>query len=196
MYYYKWNDDGSTLTYTLKQTLVSPETNTNMKFGSSVAINQAGNRVVIGAEKFANTRDMKFDLGATTFDLQDTEIVDIHVGSGGAFTATMYDSKFVVDGKLISSKSSSDDDFGRGVAITDQMVLVGAPDDDINIKADGSTISSNDGSVTLFETNTTSTYGWKELRTQPDLVDERKIISSFLYDRSASDYKLINYYDP
>ena len=197
MYYYKWNDDGSTLTYTLKQTLVSPETNTNMKFGSSVAINQAGNRVVIGAEKFANTRDMKFDLGATTFDLQDTEIVDIHVGSGGAFTATMYDAKFVVDGKLISSKSSSDDDFGRGVTITDQMVLVGAPDDDINVKADGSTISSNDGSVTLFETNTTSTYSWKELRTQPDLVDERKIISSFLYDRSASSIiSYLNYYDP
>ena len=43
-----------------------------MKFGTSLDINHSGTRVVIGAENFATAREMKFDSGETTFDLQDT----------------------------------------------------------------------------------------------------------------------------
>ena len=91
IYYYKWDADGdSTLSYTLQQTITAPDGQANMKFGSTIDINDSGTRIVIGAEKFANSREMKLDLGETTFDLQDTTIVDENVGSGAAYTATMY----------------------------------------------------------------------------------------------------------
>ena len=57
VYYYKWNADGSTNTYTLQQTINAPDSQSNMKFGTSLDINQSGNRLVIGAEKFSNARD-------------------------------------------------------------------------------------------------------------------------------------------
>ena len=88
IYYYKWNADGSTNTYTLQQTIFAPDTQINMNFGSTIDINDSGTRLVIGAENLGNSRHMDFDSGGTTFDLQDTQFVDFNVGSGGAYTAT------------------------------------------------------------------------------------------------------------
>ena len=102
IYYYKWNVDGSTNTYTLQQTVNAPDSQTNMKFGTTLAINPAGNRLVIGAESFASPRNMKIDLGETTFDLQDTGLVDNNIQSGGAYTATMYNTKFIIDDRLMT----------------------------------------------------------------------------------------------
>jgi hypothetical protein len=42
---------------------------------------------------------MQFDSGTTTFDLGDTNIGDLNTGAGGAFTATMYNTQFVIDDK-------------------------------------------------------------------------------------------------
>ena len=39
IYYYKWNADGSTNTYTLQQTISAPSSSTNMKFGTSLDLN-------------------------------------------------------------------------------------------------------------------------------------------------------------
>ena len=49
VYYYKFNADGSTNTYSLQQTINAPDLNTNMRFGSTLDINDSGNRLVIGA---------------------------------------------------------------------------------------------------------------------------------------------------
>ena len=46
---------------------------------------------------------MKFDSGSTTFDLQDTRVVDENIGSGGAYTATMYHTEFIIDDKLVTT---------------------------------------------------------------------------------------------
>jgi hypothetical protein len=130
VYYYEWNADGSTNTYTLQQTLEAPDLQTNMRFGSSLSCNLAGTRLSIGAEKLANSREMKFDSGATTFDLQDTAIVDLNIGSGGVYTATMYNTRFVIDDLLVTTRVSSNDDFGRGVFVAENGIVVGAPEDD------------------------------------------------------------------
>ena len=45
VYYYKWNADGSTNTYTLQQILLAPDLKTNMKFGSSVTMDHIGNKI-------------------------------------------------------------------------------------------------------------------------------------------------------
>ena len=133
VYYYKWNADGSTNTYTLQQTITAPDSQTNMKFGSSVDYEPSGTRLVIGAEQAATPREMKIDSGKTTFDLQDTTIGDLNTGSGAAYTATMYNTNFVIDDRLVTDNVSENDDFGRGVCVIDNTVFVGAPEDEGNV---------------------------------------------------------------
>ena len=115
VYYYKWNADGSTNTYTLQQTITAPDKQTKCNFGSTLDITDGGTRIVIGAENLSSDREMKIDAGETTFDLQDTTFVDQNPGSGGAYTATMYNTKFIIDQRLHSDEVSAGDDFGRGV---------------------------------------------------------------------------------
>jgi len=195
VYVYKWNADGSTNTYTLQQTISAPDSATNMRFGSSVQINRANNRIVIGAEKFGNQRSMSFDNGATTFDIGDTRIVDLNIGSGGVFTATKYDTEFVIDDKLVTTKVSANDDFGRGVFITDTTVFVGAPQDDTAI--DDSTYRVNDGTLTIFDLKERDSYAWNALSTETNLVNNNRADSAFIFDSATNEIiDYLDYYDP
>ena len=193
VYYYKWNADGSTNTYTLQQTLVSGDTQTNMKFGTSLSINQDGTRLVIGAENFANAREMKFDSGETTFDLQDTAIVDSNVGSGAAYTATMYNSKFVIDDRLVTTSVSANDKFGTGLCMIDNTVVVGAPNDDGNTTADGSTKVTNDGTLSCFDLTKNGEYAWKNIVTEDPLIDVSKL--GKVFDFNSDSKEIRDYYE-
>ena len=191
VYYYKWNADASTNTYTLQQTILAPETQNNMKFGTTLDINQEGKRLVIGAEQFATFREMKFDSGETTFDLQDTDIVDLNTGSGGAFTATMYNTKFVIDDMLVTDSVSGNDDFGRGVCIIDNEVLVGSPKDE------GNTGIADDGTVTNFDLTTNGEYAWKNLTTETALIDVDKLGQVFEFNNKSKQIRdHYDLYDP
>jgi len=197
VYYYKWNDQSSSETYTLKQTIKLPNTGiNNVSFGSTVKINKTGDRLLIGAESFSTPTEMKFDFGATTFDLQDTAIVEKNRSSGATFTATKYDSEFVIDDKLTTTTLSSDDRFGSGLVINDNVILVGSSHDDA-LSTDGSTVQVDRGTVTVYDYKTKGSYAWKVLETESTLIDNRKIQSSFIFDSSTNkiiDY--LNYYDP
>lgn len=196
IYIYKWNADGSTNTYTLQQTILAPESATNMRFGSTVQINRSNNRIVIGAEKFGNNRSMRFDNGITTFDLGDTDIVDLNIGSGGVFTATKYDTEFVIDDKLVTTNVDANDDFGRGIFITDTAVFVGSPQDD-TLSSDGSTYHVDDGTVTIFDLKDRNSYAWTALSTETNLVNDKKVDSSFIFDSANNEIiDYLDYYDP
>ena len=190
IYYYKWNADGSTNTYTLQQTLKSPEAQTNMKFGTALSINQTGNRIVIGSENFASIREMQLDSGETTFDLQDTRMIDRHTGSGGAFTATMYNSKYIVDDRLIADNVTADDDFGKGVCVIDNTVLVGSPQDE------GNNIV-NDGTVNCYDLTVNGEYAWKNIATEDALIDIKKLGQVFEFDKRSKQIRShYDLYDP
>ena len=191
VYYYKWNADGSTNTYTLQQTIMAPETQNNMKFGTSLDINQSGTRVVIGAEQFATFREMKFDSGETSFDLQDTSVVDLNTGSGGAFTATMYNTKFVIDDMLVADSVSGNDDFGRGVCMIDNTVFVGSPKDE------GNTGIIDDGTVTNFDLKTNGEYAWKNLVSETAFIDIEKLGQVFEFNNKSKQIRdHLDLYDP
>ena len=197
VYVYKWNADGSTLTYTQQQALQDPDVQSGANFGSSLHINSDGTRIVIGAEGRDNPRTMKFDSAETTFDLQDTQIVDTNKQSGVVYTATKYDTDFVIDQHLTNDNVTALDSFGKSVYITPDQVFVGSPTDDANVGSDGSTITVNDGAVSVYDSTVSGKYGWNELRTETPLIDDRKITSSFIFDRSSNkiiDY--VEYYDP
>ena len=193
VYYYKWNADSSTNTYTLQQTISAPSSNINMKFGTTLDINHSGNRIVIGAENFASSRDMKFDSGETTFDLQDTGIVDSNIGSGGAFTATMYNTKFIIDDRLMSENMSEEDDFGRGVCMIDNSVFVGAPNDNGNTATDGSTKIVNDGTVSCYDLTVRGKYAWDNIVSETALMDTEKLGKVFEFDKKTKQIR--DYYD-
>ena len=189
IYYYKWNADGSTNTYTLQQTIEAPDGQTNMRFGSSLSINQSGTKIAIGASKFANDRAMKFDNGETTFDLQDTNIVDQNIGSGGVYTATMYNTKFVIDDRLVTTTVSLNDDFGRGVSAIDNSIFVGSPEDF------GAT--TGDGTVSVFDQTVKGTHAWKEIAVETPLMDKEKLGQAFVFNKdSKAIVDWLEYYDP
>ena len=187
VYVYKWNRDGSTNTYTLDQTIVEPDSLQNAKFGSSLSVNQTGTRLIIGAEKAANPREMKFDSGETTFDLQDTRVVDTNAQSGAVYTATMYNTKFVIDDRLISDNVSENDDYGRGICMIDNNVFVGAPKDE------GNTGLSNDGSLYCYDLTEEDVYAWKNVSTETALVDTNKLGQVFDFDNGSNQIR--DYYD-
>ena len=187
VYIYKWNRDDSTNTYTLDQTINEPDEVSEGKFGSALSINQAGTRLIIGAEKSSNSREMKFDSGETTFDLQDTRIVDTNAGSGAAYTATVYNTKFVLDDRLVSDEVSSFDDFGKGVCIIDNNVLVGAPFDE------GNPNLTNDGTVYGYDCTVENEYAWKNITTETALIDIEKLGQVFDFNNSTKQIR--DYYD-
>jgi len=198
VYYYKWNADASSNTYTLQQTISAPGTQSNMKFGTALDINQDGTRLVIGAENFASAREIKFDSGETTFDLQDTTIVDLNTGSGGAYTATMYNTKFILDDSLIAGNVSENDDFGKGVCMIDNSVFIGSPKDNGNIDVnDGSSKIENDGTVNRYDLKVNGEYAWQNLVTETALIDIEKLGQVFEFDSGSKQVRdHYNMYDP
>ena len=191
VYYYKWNADGSTNTYTLQQILLAPDLKTNMKFGSSVTMDPSATRLVIGAEQASTPREMKIDLGETTFDLQDTTIGDLNTGSGAAYTATMYNSHFVIDDKLLTDNVTGADDFGKGVCVIGNTVFVGAPEDDGNVAL------ANDGTVAIFDLTVSGEYAWKNIASETALIDIEKLGQVFEFDnRSKQIRDHYDLYDP
>ena len=186
-YYYKWNADGSTNTYTLQQTIKAPDSKSNMKFGTSLDISDNGTRLVIGAEQASTPREMKVDAGATTFDLQDTTISDLNTGSGAAYTATMYNSHFVIDDKLVTDSVSTDDDFGKGVCIIDTAVIIGAPQDE------GNTGLLNDGTMAVFDLSVDGEYAWKNIASETALIDTDKLGQVFDFNNKTKQVR--DYYD-
>jgi len=187
VYYYKWNADGSTNTYTLQQTIAAPDVDSNMKFGTSLDVNHTATRMVIGAEQASTPREMKIDVGETTLDLQDTTISDINSGSGAAYTATMYNLQFVIDDKLVTDSVSATDDFGKGVCVVDTSVFVGAPQDD------GNTGLLNDGTLANFDLTVDNEYAWKNIASEIALIDTDKIGQVFDFDNKTKQIR--TYYD-
>ena len=197
VYYYKWNVDGSTNTYTLQQTINAPDTEVNMRFGSQLDLNQDGTRLIISSENASNSREMKFDAGETTFDLQDTTVIDVNKNSGSVYTATMYDSLFVIDDRLITNNVSENDDFGKGVHVIDNSVFVGAPNDDGNTAADGSTKIVNDGTVASYDLKVAGEYAWRNAVTETPLIDIKKLGQTFDFSKSTKEIRdFYELYDP
>jgi hypothetical protein len=187
VYIYKWNRDGSTNTYTLDQTINEPGDISDAKFGTELSMNQSGTRLIIGAAKSANPREMKFDSGETTFDLQDTNIVDLNTGSGAAYTATVYNTKFVLDDRIVSINVSENDDYGRGVCMIDNNLFIGAPKDE------GNTGLTNDGTVYCYDLTVEDEYAWKNIATETALVDTEKLGQVFDFDNKTKQIR--DYYD-
>jgi hypothetical protein len=75
------------------------------------------------------------------------------------------------------------------VFINDDHVYIGSPNDDNS--------ATDNGTLAVFDVTAAGTYAWKRSHVEEALVDNRKITSAFIFDRSKNsiiDY--IDYYDP
>ena len=106
----------------------------------------------------------------------------------------MYNTKFVIDDKLITTSVSANDNFGAGVCMIDQSVFVGAPEDEGNVDpSDLSSMVSNDGTVTAFDLTKDSTYAWKQIASETALIDINKLGQVFGFNKNSK--QIQDYYD-
>ena len=88
--------------------------------------------------------------------------------------ATMYNSHFVIDDKLLTDNVTGADDFGKGVCVIDNTVFVGAPEDDGNVAL------ANDGTVAIFDLTVSGEYAWKNIASETALVCALKVTSTLV----------------
>ena len=109
----------------------------------------------------------------------------------------MYNTKFVIDDRLITDSVSAHDGFGKGVCVTDNTVLVGAPQDDGNTASDGSSKVQNDGTLSCFDLSVSGEYAWKNITSETPLIDIEKAGQVFDFNNKTKQIRdFYDLYDP
>jgi hypothetical protein len=191
------NDIGLEI-YVPTQVFQHPDLGVPEKYGSLIKVDpELGETLIIGSEGAATLKTSTFDALETLFDRDTTRFVDVLKGSGAVY---VYDylpvtgetlsepSQYLYNQVLQNSNVLFGDNFGSGLAINNNWVVVGANTSDY--------YDINAGLVHLFK-NTSGKKGWTKLRTRSDVVDIDYINKVFLYDKNT---QLINtaldYIDP
>jgi len=143
-----WNDDtsGSAYVYSWSGTvwteqgkLTASEDAADERFGYSVAINDIGDTIVIGA--YQHTTDSA-------------------LRSGCAFVYTLVGAVWTEQAKLMASDADADDRFGYNVAINEDTIVIGAfSDDDSGIGSGSAYVYIQSGSVWTEQAKLTASDG-------------------------------------
>ena len=191
-YFNKTSDDSSLNPYTYVQTINSPTSFSEEKFGAKVAVNPAGDGIAIWSQHGRNSIDTTFDkftrlddssLEQTTtetiFDSGSMNLVDETFASGTVYTYGLLNTKFIYGQKINSATIDSFDNFGEGLAYTSNTLLVGAPE---HASADTTTGA-------LFAYQKTGTGGWNKLRSQDAPTNPYAVKKVLTYDTTTNTVK-------
>ena len=192
-YFNRTSSDSSVEQYTYQQTILSPQTELEEKFGGNIAVNPKGDSIAIWSEHGRNVvtttfdRFTKFDDSTltntnaqTTFDANSMKLVDENYASGTVFTYSLLNTKFVFGQKVNSETLDSFDRFGKGLNYTENALMIGAP----NHKTD--TIN-NIGALWVYQK--VKTGGWNKLRTQDDPTDPYSVKKILTYNTKSNQVK-------
>ena len=195
--------------YELLQVIFSNEKELNEHFGVSVVC--ANNTLAIfsanGDVEYTATLDVYSDLldGAlatygtryindplspltgfsTTFDNNSTRISNTQVDAGRVDIYDCYNTKYVYGESLVTSlNNSSQDDYGHSIALANNIILVGAPNESVNY--------SRDGKIYAYSRAVGKT-SWQVLYQETLRPNAYKIKKSFIYDRTKN--QLTSYID-
>ena len=191
-------DDLGIEVYAPAQVFEHPDFGVPEKFGSLVAVdNVSGESLLISSEGAATLKSSTFDESATVFDKDTTRFIDVLKNSGAVY---VYDylpipgetlaepSQYLYNQVLQNSKILFNDNFGSGIAINNDWIVVGASRSD--------EYANDAGAVHLF-TNPDQKKGWSKLRTRTDKVDIDYINQAFLYNKQTQLIETdLDYYDP
>ena len=161
------------------QTINSIVDQSTANFGIQFALNNAGDRLVIGATTADNIKFVSLDKGTTTFDAKSTRTFSAYYRSGAAYLYEyqadvnenpIYHGNFAYAQTFNTSSLVSNQYFGTGVLLTNNWAIISSLGD--GTKA---------GTVNTFY-NKSGTANWAVLRQQLPDVDSRKITRAYIYN--------------
>lgn len=184
--------------FTLIQEFQHPDLGAPEKFGKLVRVdNQTGETLLVSSEGGVTLKSSTFDDLFTIFDKDTTRFVDTLRNSGAVY---LYDllpipnetienpSQYLYNQVLSNSLILFGDNFGSGIDIRNNWIVVGATKSDYYTE---------DGGVLHLFVNSENKKGWNKLRTRDSKVDIDYINQGFLYNNKtqliAAD---LDYYDP
>jgi len=181
------------------QTIVAPILNDYGHFGQSLKIDSTATTLVVGSPDATANLPTTFDLGTTFFDSKSTNIVDSLNESGVVYTYNFLNAanasatnpgKFAFGQQIFDTSITSFDKFGSAVDYYDGILLVGAPNDDLNDS------SGDFGRVTQL-TNANKESAWKAIYTQQPIVNASLLNSVFTYNKGSNEVTTyLDFIDP
>lgn len=184
--------------YHLSQVFEHPSAGVPEKYGTTIRVDdQTGETLIVASDGAVTMKSSSFDKGNTVFDQNTTRYIDMLKNAGAVY---VYDllaipsptldnpSDFLYNQTLQNSKINYGDNFGSGLAINDNWIMVGASSSDY-YEADA-------GLVHIFKNNI-GKKGWSKLRTRDEKVDIDYINKVFVYDKTTQSIEVsLDYYDP
>jgi len=161
------------------QTINSIVDQSTANFGIQFALNNAGDRLVIGATTADNIKFVSIDKGTTTFDAKSTRTFSAYYRSGAAYLYeyqadanenTIHHGNFAYAQTFNTSSLVSNQYFGTGVLLTNNWAIISSLGD-----------GTRAGTVNTFY-NKSGTKNWAVLRQQLPDVDPRKITRAYIYN--------------
>ena len=167
----------------LQQTITSIKTENFEKFGFDVRFMKDDNSLVIFSVNGDITQETIFDTpNYTTFDNSSLQLIDIKIDSGRIDIFDRYNTNFIYGETLeVITTTDFSDAYGSAIAISNDIVLVGAPNDNV---ARGTVLS---------YTRPVNSRSWKILHQENPRPNAHKIKKAFIYDRTNN--KLTSYLD-
>jgi len=183
--------------YSSVQSITHPGDLQVQNFGSQVTSSTDSTTLVIAASRGSTYYTDTYDQATTMFDSGSTEFYSAHPGSGAvyvyglvesALTSTAAD-QYVLIQELQNNAVSFNDQLGSSLALSSNILLVGAPGD-----SNHTTTDPNSGSiVTIPNAGTYYTYhnfsgnvGWDVISSQQPQVDIGSITRMYIYNNDTA----------
>ena len=179
--YYKLSDLGFTV-FSQYQLLSTNNSQTTTNYGSTVYVNNTGDKLIIGSNIATNQTTKTFDLGFTTFDGKSTTFFNAKYRSGAAYlyeyqsdtNETMLShGNFAFTQTLTVDALETNDLFSTGVAMSENWLMITALNSNVNA-----------GTVYSYQ-NSTGNPNWTLTRSSSNAVDTRKIERVYLYNNNT-----------
>ena len=181
------------------QKILSPIAQEYGHFGQSIKIDNTSTTLVVGSPDATANLPTTFDTSTTTFDAKSTELNDPLNESGVVYTFNYLNAanasatnpgKFVFGQQIFDTSMVSFDKFGSAVDYYDGVLLVGAPNDDLNDS------SGDFGRVTQL-LNADKQSAWKVLYNQQPIVNASLLNSVFTYNKVSNEVNTyLDFIDP
>lgn len=166
---YKIQSNGQ---YSLWQIVSNPVSYNDLKFGSSLSINENEDTLVISSLGTNRSKLMKFDLlsesGETTFDSNTTQFTGPILDAGEVYVYNRLGEYFVPADEISNSQVINGSRFGNSVASTNDAVYVGAP-------SYVETSYPDTSKLFIFDKINQTANSWNVLHEQEDTVDVSRL---------------------
>ena len=179
--------DQNSTSFKFDQTIENPYSNNGYDFGSEMAISPNGKTLIVSSLGSSHRPYVSFDTyvsqtvenryvldptsdfreSNTTFDSDTTKFYSVTKNSGSSFAFTRENTKFIFGEELYDQIADVGNLYGNSLFASDSFIAIGAPGLE--------EISSQVGSLYLYDSLTSSLNSWAVHRQEEELIDLEKI---------------------